>query len=78
MAGLADSLRGDGLAKAQRALAGLKEDPARLDRERMRFNRFPSPILVPSSPSSGITTRSASPISPSEERRQQRRMQLAE
>ncbi|KAN0073554.1 hypothetical protein V8E54_008774 [Elaphomyces granulatus] len=74
MAGFADTLRGDGLARAQRALAGLEGDPLRLDRERQRFSHSPPPYT--SNPS-GTTTRSASPIPPSEERRQQRRMQLA-
>jgi hypothetical protein len=74
MAGFAVTLRGDGLARAQRALAGLEGDPLRLDRERQRFSQ--SPLRYISNPS-GTTTRSASPIPPSEERRQQQRMQLA-
>ena len=75
MAGFIDALRGDGLARAQRALAGLEGDPPRLDRERQRFSHSsPSYISHPS----GTTTLSASPDPPSEEqqRRQQRRVGL--
>lgn len=74
MAGFADTLGGDGLARAQRALAGLARDAPRLDRERQRFSHSPPPYT---SDLSGSVTRSASPIPPREERRQQRRMQLA-
>lgn len=76
MAGFTDTLRRDGLARAQRALAGLEGDPLRLDRERQRFSHSPPPYI--SNPS-GTTTRSASPDAPSEEQRlrQERRMQLA-
>ncbi|KAL5330825.1 hypothetical protein ACEPPN_000349 [Leptodophora sp. 'Broadleaf-Isolate-01'] len=73
MAGFANTLRGDGLVRAQRALAGLEGDPLRLDRERQRFSHSPPPYT--SNPS-GTTTRSASPIPPSEERRRERRFQL--
>ncbi|KAH8163699.1 hypothetical protein CIB48_g4562 [Xylaria polymorpha] len=73
MAGFTDTLRGDGLVRAQRALAGLQGDPLRLDRARQRFSH--SPPAYTSNPS-GTTTRSASPIPPSEERRQERRFQL--
>ncbi|PVH70046.1 hypothetical protein DL98DRAFT_564266 [Cadophora sp. DSE1049] len=69
MAGFADTLRGDGLARAQRTLASLEGDPLRLDRERQRFSHSPLPYT-------STTTRSASPIPPSEERRRQRRNQL--
>ena len=76
MARFIDALRGDGLARAQRALAGLEGDPLRLDRERERFSHSPPPYT--SNPS-GTTTRSASPNPPSEEQRlrQERRAQLA-
>ena len=73
MAGFPDALRGDGLVTAQRALARLQGDPLRLDRARQRFSDSPPPYT--SNPS-GTTTRSASPIPPSEERRQERRFQL--
>ncbi|MCJ1479185.1 hypothetical protein MMC13_007869 [Lambiella insularis] len=75
MAGFIDALRGDGLVRAQRALAALDADPLRLDRERQRFSHSPPPYT--SNPS-GTTTRSASPDPPSEEeqRRQRRRVQL--
>ncbi|KAH8782178.1 hypothetical protein BGZ57DRAFT_759154 [Hyaloscypha finlandica] len=75
MAGFTDTLRGDGLVRAQRALAGLQGDPLRLDRARQRFSHSPPPYT--SNPS-GTTTRSASPIPPSEERRQERRFQLGQ
>ncbi|PVH70380.1 hypothetical protein DL98DRAFT_619623 [Cadophora sp. DSE1049] len=42
MAGFVD-VRGSGLARAQRALAGLEEYPERLDRERRRFSDSPPP-----------------------------------
>lgn len=76
MAGFTDTLRGDGLARAQRALAGLEGDPQRLDRARIRFDDSPPPYT---SDQSGTTTRSQSPNPPGEEqrRRQERQMQLA-
>ncbi|KAG9232395.1 hypothetical protein BJ875DRAFT_544592 [Amylocarpus encephaloides] len=43
MASFTDTLRGDGLVRAQRALAGLQGDPLRLDRARQRFSRSPPP-----------------------------------
>jgi hypothetical protein len=75
MAGFVDTLRGDGLARAQRALAGLEGDPQRLDRARTRFDDSPPPYT---SDRSGTTTRSQSPNPPNEEQRhrQERRMQL--
>ncbi|PSS08545.1 hypothetical protein M430DRAFT_69814 [Amorphotheca resinae ATCC 22711] len=75
MAGFTDTLRGDGLARVQRALAGLEGDPQRLDRARIRFNNSPPPYT---SDRSGTTTRSQSPNPPSEEqrRREERRIQL--
>jgi hypothetical protein len=75
MAGFVD-IRGSGLARAQRALAGLEEHPKRLDRERRRFSDSPPPYK---SDISGTTIRSQSPNPPTEEQRlrQQRRMQLA-
>lgn len=75
MAGFTDTLRGDGLARAQRALAKLEIDSLRLDRERQRFSHSPPPYT---SNSSGMTTRSASPNPPSKEQRlrEDRYMQL--
>lgn len=73
MAGFGDTLRGDGLARTQRALARLEADPQRLHRARVRFDD--SPTLYKSD-RSGTTTRSPSPIPPSEQRRQERRIQL--
>src|SRR5579862_3859207 len=72
---MADTLRGDGLARAQRTLAGLERDPQRLDRARIRFDDSPPPYT---SDRSGTTTRSQSPDPPSEEQRrhQERRIQL--
>jgi hypothetical protein len=77
MAGFTDTLRGDGLVRAQRALARLEGDSLRLDRERQRFSHSPPPYT--SNPS-GTTTRSQSPNPPSEEQRlrQERRMQLGQ
>jgi hypothetical protein len=43
MAGFTDALRGDGLARAQRALAGLEGDPLRLDHVRGQFSDSPPP-----------------------------------
>ena len=74
MTGCIDALRGDGLVRAQRALAGLEGDPLRLDRARQRFSH--SPPSYTSNPSGDMTC-SPSPISPGEERRQERRGQLA-
>ncbi len=76
MAGFADTLRGDGLVRAQRALIGLEGDPERLDRARRRFSDSPPPYT---SDQSGTTTRSVSPNPPSKEQRhcQERKMQLA-
>ncbi|KAJ8062009.1 hypothetical protein OCU04_009791 [Sclerotinia nivalis] len=76
MAGFTDTLRGDGLARAQRALLEFERDPQRLDRERVRFD---GSLPVYASDRSGTTTRSQSPNDPSEEQRlqQERRRQLA-
>lgn len=77
MAGFTDTLRGDWLARAQRALATLERDSLRLDCERQRFSH--SPPSYTSNPS-GTMTRSASPNPPPREEhrlRQERRMQLA-
>jgi hypothetical protein len=76
MAHFGDTLRGDGLARAQRALVGLEEDPQRLDHTRIRFEDSPPPYT---SDRSGTTTRSQSPNPPNEEQRlcQERRMHLA-
>lgn len=75
MASFTDTLRGDGLARAQRALAGLEGNPLQLDRARRRFSDSPPPYT---SDPSGTTTRSASPDPPSEEQqhREERRWQL--
>ncbi|KAI9769277.1 MAG: hypothetical protein M1840_004406 [Geoglossum simile] len=66
MAGFTDTLRGYGLARAQRALAELERDPQRLDRARTRFDDSPPPYT---SDRSGTTTRSQSPDPRSEEQR---------
>ena len=66
MAGFADTLRGDGLARVHRALDGLEADPFGLDHARTRFSQ-PPPSYV-SNPS-GTTTRSASPEPPNDEQR---------
>lgn len=73
MAGFTDTLRGDGLARAQRALAGLEGDPLRLEVARTRFSHSPPPYT---SDRSGTTTQSASPEPPSEQQRRKRRVQL--
>ncbi|KAF7857999.1 hypothetical protein EAF04_009355 [Stromatinia cepivora] len=77
MAGFTDTIHGDGLARAQRALLEFERDPQRLDRERKRFD---GPLPVYASDRSGTTTRSQSPSDPSEEQRarQERRNKLAE
>jgi hypothetical protein len=73
MAGFADTLRGDGLARVHRALDGLEADPLGLDRVRTRFSQ-PPPSYT-SNPS-GTTTRSASPEPPiDEQRRREQREQ---
>jgi hypothetical protein len=66
MASFTSTLRGDELARAQRALAGLEGDPQRLDCARIRFNDS-LPLYI--SDRSGTTTRSQSPNPPSEEQR---------
>ena len=43
MAGYFDTLRGGGLTRARKALAGLEEDPQRLNRARIRFDESPPP-----------------------------------
>jgi hypothetical protein len=70
-----DNLRGDGLVRAQRALAALEEDPQRLDRARRRFSDSPPPYT---SHQSHNSTRSQSLNPPSEEQRrsEERRWQL--
>lgn len=69
MAGFTHTLQGDGLVRAQGALAGLQGDLLRLDRTRQRFSYS---LLPYASNPLGTTTPSASPIPPSEERRQER------
>jgi hypothetical protein len=66
MASFTDTLRGDGLARAQRALAGLERDPQRLARARVWFDESPPRYT---SDRSGMTTLSQSPNPPSEEQR---------
>jgi hypothetical protein len=75
MTGFTDALRGDGLARVHGALGRLEGDPLQLDRARRRFTD--SPPAYTSNPS-GTTTRSQSPMPPSEEqrRREQRLVQL--
>lgn len=70
-----DTLRGNGLAKAHRALAGLEEDPQRLHHARGRFDEPPPSY---DSEESGASTRSVSPNPPSKEqqRRQEQQVQL--
>lgn len=70
-------LRGSGLARTHRALAGLVEHPERLALERRRFSNSPPPYK---SDTSGTTTRSESPNPPTEEERlrERRRMQLGQ
>jgi len=74
MAGFTNTLQGDGLARAQRALAGLEGDRLRLDR---RDSGLAILHHYTSNPS-GTTTQSASPNPPSREQRlrQEQRMQL--
>ena len=75
MAGFDNSVRGNGLARVQRALAELEGDPQLLDRARVRFEESPPPYA---SDQSGSTTRSASPDGLTEEqrRRQERQVEL--
>jgi hypothetical protein len=75
MAVFGESLRGDGLFKAQRALTALEDDPQQLDRARDRFGDPPPSYTSHQSHSS---TRSQSPDPPSEEqrRREERRWEL--
>ncbi|KAI1428208.1 hypothetical protein F5Y12DRAFT_734151 [Xylaria sp. FL1777] len=56
---MADSIRGDGLYRADRALAALVDNPEQLDRTRDRFNDSPPSYR---SHESGTPTRSPSPI----------------
>ncbi|KAH6884921.1 hypothetical protein B0T10DRAFT_577314 [Thelonectria olida] len=72
---MADSIRGDGLFRADMALAALVVDPQRLDRARERFSE-PPPSYT--SHLSHNSTLSQSPNPPSEEqrRREERKWQL--
>jgi hypothetical protein len=70
IAGFADTIRKDRLAKAQKALAKIKKNLLQLDRTRIRFD---DSLLLYISDRSGTTTRSESPNAPSKE---QRRIQL--
>ncbi|KJZ72677.1 hypothetical protein HIM_07869 [Hirsutella minnesotensis 3608] len=72
---MADTIRGDGLFRADATLAALAEDPERLDRARSRFgDSLPSYKSQPS----GTTTRFQSLNPPSEEtrRREEQKWQL--
>ncbi|KAG5980142.1 hypothetical protein E4U55_004365 [Claviceps digitariae] len=78
MATYGESIRGDGLINAHRALLRLEEDPLRLDRERSRFSRSPPPYT--SDPESQTATRSPTPLDAAEEERfreQKRRDKLS-
>lgn len=75
---MADSIRGDGLLRADRALQELLENPERLQRARARFSESPPSYR---SRLSGTTTMSQSPDPPSEaqqrrEDREEKRFQL--
>ena len=70
-AAMADTIRGDGLVRTDRALAALVEDPAELRQARVRFSK-PPPSYT--SQQSHNSTRSQSPDPPSKE--QQRREEL--
>lgn len=72
---MADSIRGDGVLRAHRALDALLDDPERLQRDRERFSR--SPPAYRSQPS-GSTTRSPSPdgVSDDQKRRDSIRLGL--
>lgn len=63
---MADTIRGSGLFRADRALAALVEDPQRLDLARERFSESPPSYR---SHLSHNSTRSQSPHSPSKEQR---------
>jgi hypothetical protein len=64
MAGFANDIRGAGLVYTLQALGDLEEDPLLLDRVRRRYDDSPPPYR--SSPS-GTPTRSASPVTLSEQ-----------
>ena len=68
-----ESIRGDGLLRAQRVLVQLQEDPQQLDQDRQRFSHTPRSYK---SSLSGTTTRSASPETEEQQRRRERRTQL--
>ncbi|KAK4107120.1 hypothetical protein N656DRAFT_785680 [Canariomyces notabilis] len=72
---MADSIRGDGLLRADLALEALLNDPEQLQRERERFSNSPPSYR---SQFSGPTTRSQSPDVPSEaqQRRDERKFRL--
>ncbi len=72
---MADTVRGDGLVRAERALAALIEDPQRLDRAIRRFSSSPPSYT---SHQSHNSTLPQSPDPPSEEHqsREERQVQL--
>lgn len=72
---MADSIRGDGLLRADSALAALLDDPQRLDRARSRFSNSPPSYR---SHQSGTPTRSASPdpLNDEELRREEHKFRL--
>jgi hypothetical protein len=77
MAGFASDLRGLGLVQTLRALEDLDRNPPLLDRARRQYDISPPPYR---SSLSGTPTRSASPVTASEQqkRSEQRRWQLME
>ncbi|KAL2022238.1 hypothetical protein VTK56DRAFT_5848 [Thermocarpiscus australiensis] len=72
---MAESIRGGGLLRADRALEALLENPEQPERARARFSESPPPYR---SQPSGTTTLSQSPDQPSEtqQQREERKLQL--
>jgi hypothetical protein len=73
MAGFANDIRGAGLVYTFQALGDLEEDPLHLDRVRRRYDDAPPPYRSSPSNPSGTPTRSASPVTLSEQQRQSER-----
>lgn len=72
---MADSIRGEGLFVAHRALATLAQDPQRLDHARRRFEESPPPYSACVSHNSTLS-QSPNPPSDEQQRREERKWQL--
>lgn len=74
---MADTVRGNGLARAERALAALVEDPQRLERARRRFSDSP-PSYTSHQSHNSTQSQSSNPHSEEQRRLENRRWRVSD